>query len=861
MDRRMNPHRKILPILLALVTAMAGVGPASAVAPPAQPVIVHGTVASTHYPFSIVLDDGTRVELALDQGLLFADDPAAPRAGDRVVVIGHGSRANGVLTVHSAGLVAERPSGREIPLPPDPCAPPTASLDVALGGHVPDATDSTRPVLQIRGVSSASRDSKMELTGFVLSVGSQSFRIQPQDGMPLNVLVDQNTHWENLGSIADLLPGETVRVQGSYAGPDFQATSVELLGMGGGDDDGMDLTGIVLSVGSDSFELQTDRAGTVDVTVDQSTIFINLGSLSDLQAGDTVRVQGVNSGSGFLASSVELLLGGGGDDDGGGDDGGGDDGGGGGQMSGIHMEATGAVASVAPPTGLTLDDGRTFHVTTGTVYENGLTGYADIVPGQLVEIQGTYKGGLYTAWRIELEGELSGGQGFRDVEGTVTAVGSTSLSIDGGLVVLVMPITIFDGDADHLAGIQVGWKVEVHALLNMMGQLVAMEIRSDNPAPATTEDQRFEPRQALVVLADTADPAEVASRYGARVAGIVDKLGYLFRWEHTELTDELLAWIAADADVLAIEPNYLFRDPESSRKRFPVVDRSPTVEKYLQQAATTEIELPAALALADGTGTVVAVLDTGVEPCQPLIESRLLPGGMDVVDGDLEPWETRDGVDEDGDGYIDEAAGHGTFVASIIALVAPGARILPYRVLDDDGGGTAYGLALALADAIDRGVDVINISLTYHTRSTVVDLLLERAAERGIVVVAAAGNDPTTTLPFPAVDSHVLAVTAMAADGNSLASFASTSLQPPIVAAPGEDVYGALDRGRYGLSTGTSMAAPFAAGAAALVKSMDKGIDPALVQQAIVQGGAIVGDGSWGGTMLDVAATLGLVGP
>ena len=132
--------------------------------------------------------------------------------------------------------------------------------------------------------------------------------------------------------------------------------------------------------------------------------------------------------------------------------------------------------------------------------------------------------------------------------------------------------------------------------------------------------------------------------------------------------------------------------------------------------------------MSDGSGSVVAIMDNGVDYCHPLLKGHILAGGMDLIDGDLLPWETSDGIDQDGDGEIDEAAGHGTFVASVVALAAPGARILPYRVLNDDGGGTAFNLALALADAVERGVDVINLSLAYRERSAVVDLLLEEAA-------------------------------------------------------------------------------------------------------------------------------------
>ena len=93
------------------------------------------------------------------------------------------------------------------------------------------------------------------------------------------------------------------------------------------------------------------------------------------------------------------------------------------------------------------------------------------------------------------------------------------------------------------------------------------------------------------------------------------------------------------------------------------------------------------------------------------------------------------------------------------------------------------------------------------------------------MVVAAAGNDGSGTLPFPAIDSHVLAVTALRADGGGLADLLNRGATV-VLAAIGEDVYGALFGGEYGTSSGTSMAAPFAAAGAALVKSLDPGVSP-----------------------------------
>jgi subtilisin family serine protease len=616
------------------------------------------------------------------------------------------------------------------------------------------------------------------------------------------------------------------------------------------------LEGVVTAVAEDGFSLRNQDAEVYQVLVTEGTVFKNVESLAALYVGDSVTARGQLDATVMTATEVELHVGDGGDA--GGDAGGGDGGGCGSCDGDVEFDAEGLVTGMLPPDGFSLDDGRIYRVTASTAYESPLYAYSDLRAGQFVEVKAAYIGaGTYVAVKIELQGEEDGGQGYREIEGTVVSVTSSSLSLDDGRTVTLQPTTRFEGDADSATDIQPGWTVQVEALLNVAGDLLARSVRAENPAPPTIEGQEFEPHEALLVLVDGATPDSVAARYGAKVTGTIGTYGVLFRW-HDELTDQLLAAVKADPDVLAVEPNYRFRDPETSRRRFPVVDRFPTQQKYRGQAAVAQIDLAPALTNADGSGVVVAVMDTGVDPCSPVLAGRILAGGLDLIDGDTSPWETRDGIDEDGDGLVDEAAGHGTFVASIVALAAPGAVILPYRVLDDDGGGTAFSLALALADAISRGVSVINLSLTYHARSSVVDLLLERAESMGIVVVASAGNDAATTLSFPATDSNVLAVTALNVGGTGLATFANRSPRVPL-AAPGENVYGALDEGQFGTSSGTSMAAPFASAGAALIRSLDPSVSPSIVRQILVQAGAPLVDGAWGGAALDLGAAVSVV--
>src|SRR5207248_7691126 len=96
------------------------------------------------------------------------------------------------------------------------------------------------------------------------------------------------------------------------------------------------------------------------------------------------------------------------------------------------------------------------------------------------------------------------------------------------------------------------------------------------------------------------------------------------------------------------------------------------------QPAAATLALTDVHELSTGAGTTVAVLDTGVDPAHPALAGRLGPG-WDYVDDDAQPQDVATGADGNGNGITDEAYGHGTFVSGVLALVAPQARILPYR--------------------------------------------------------------------------------------------------------------------------------------------------------------------------------------
>jgi type VII secretion-associated serine protease mycosin len=228
---------------------------------------------------------------------------------------------------------------------------------------------------------------------------------------------------------------------------------------------------------------------------------------------------------------------------------------------------------------------------------------------------------------------------------------------------------------------------------------------------------------------------------------------------------------------------------------------------------------------ATGEGVVVAVVDTGVS-AHPDLAGRLLTG-YDFVGRDTDAT----------DGH-----GHGTHVAGIVAAVAdneigvagaaPGAMILPVRVLDDGGSGSWFTVANGITWAADNGADVINLSLGGTSRSATITQAVEYARSRGVVVVVSAGNDGDSgTISWPGAEPGVIAVAAAASTG-TIASFSSRGDYVD-VAAPGQSILSTLYTGDYGFKSGTSMAAPYVAGLAALVIQAHPDWSEARVRQHI----------------------------
>jgi subtilisin family serine protease len=357
------------------------------------------------------------------------------------------------------------------------------------------------------------------------------------------------------------------------------------------------------------------------------------------------------------------------------------------------------------------------------------------------------------------------------------------------------------------------------------------------PARAQEPDD-YLPDEVVVKLSQSADLAGVASDHDLDPDPI-DQFGaraiYRMRILDGAAPPDRAVALAADSRVVYAEPNFLGGTPEGQQRVSWA--KGGDDGDYAEQWAVDMIRLPEAHTVTRGAGVTIAVLDTGVDFTHPTLAGRLVDG-YDFVDLDADP-------SEEGAEGQDVAYGHGTHVAGLIALVAPEARIMPLRVLDPDGVGNLWVIAEALAYAINPdgdpstadGADVINLSLG-TTRQT--DLLAEVVAavtceedddqgedddclvapsQHGAVVVAAAGNNGSSIPEYPAAEGVVgsLAVGASTA-ADTLASFSNHGSWVH-VAAPGEDILSTIPGGEYGVWSGTSMAAPLAAGEAALVRA------------------------------------------
>lgn len=364
-------------------------------------------------------------------------------------------------------------------------------------------------------------------------------------------------------------------------------------------------------------------------------------------------------------------------------------------------------------------------------------------------------------------------------------------------------------------------------------------------------DEDHEADQIVIKLATGVNISTINARYSTTTTSeIVPGVTYKVQVSDPGLLDSTLQQMQQDSDLVWSEFSYENEDPtrcpqgstdcnvddaNGSRRTLAVIDGDPNPSKYHDQGAFNRIKAAEAHNYSTGAGVIIAVIDTGVDYDHPDLTDHVLRDsnnqvvGWDFVDNDSDPMDAGDGIDNDGDSLIDEGAGHGTHVAGIIALVAPGAKIVPIRVLDTEGSGTAdhVGQAITWFDDPNNtalaGYEkrVVNLSLGIpnvdHVR--VIDDFVD---DEQPTVVASSGNDNSMIVHYPATRGDALSISAVGPD-DVKADF--SNFDDVDVAAPGVGIYSTFIRDENGNPqwawwSGTSMATPFVTGEVALIKSM-----------------------------------------
>lgn len=321
--------------------------------------------------------------------------------------------------------------------------------------------------------------------------------------------------------------------------------------------------------------------------------------------------------------------------------------------------------------------------------------------------------------------------------------------------------------------------------------------------------------------------------------------------EEGQTTEQFIAELKTDPAVVSIEPSII-------RRATVEPDDNDYGLQWFHDGHDGSISSPSGWGIQTGSSdVVVAILDSGVDTDHGDLAGNIwinideIAGngidddgngyiddvnGYDFIDVDGDPNPAPDGNDDNGDGSTDSGVTHGTHVAGLVGAVGNNASgitgvawdvaLMGVRVLDDEGAGTDASIAGGIRYAADNGADIINLSLGGFGSSTILESAVEYAQSKGVLIVAAVGNNGINinASPFyPACYSGVIGVGSIGKDA-SASSFSNYGSDCTDITAPGESIYSTLYTDdpthgftlNFGYLSGTSMASPIVAGGAAL---------------------------------------------
>ena len=275
------------------------------------------------------------------------------------------------------------------------------------------------------------------------------------------------------------------------------------------------------------------------------------------------------------------------------------------------------------------------------------------------------------------------------------------------------------------------------------------------------------------------------------------------------------------------EPNYIvYAD-----------DTIPNDPNFGNEYGLVNIRAPQGWDLSTGSSTVtIAIIDTGVDLSHPDLAGKIV-GGYDFVN--------NDSVAQDDNGHGTHVAGIAAAISnnhSGIAGVSWGARIMPIKALNALANGSYANVAAGIVLATDQGAQIINLSLGGGSPSLILQDAVDYALSKGVILVASVGNSGNTSILYPAKYPQVIAVGAVDSTNNR----AGTSNYGPELdmVAPGVSIYSSVIGG-YDYKSGTSMAAPFVSGLAAILRGYSADYSPDTIAWAIQSTALDLGAPGW----------------
>lgn len=324
------------------------------------------------------------------------------------------------------------------------------------------------------------------------------------------------------------------------------------------------------------------------------------------------------------------------------------------------------------------------------------------------------------------------------------------------------------------------------------------------------------------------------------------------------IADDVELWSFADATEMKAAQEQLLEDPtiehvEPNRERYsqvlfddPILPKQWWIPEVKPQWLWWRV-------FEQKKSVVVAVIDSGIDLAHEDLRGRIEPGGYNFYANNTD---------------VRDFNGHGTAVAGVIAATAGNqlgvagitgtykTSVLPLKISHGNGTSKVSDGIRALEYAIDRQVDVINLSYGSGKPSYLEEKAIQRAVDSGIMVVAAAGNDGDkgNTVMYPASYTNVLSVGATDKT-NQRAYFSCYNRQVGLV-APGMSIYTTTIGNGYKSVSGTSFSSPVVAGAAALAKSLQPQLAPSdirrLLEATATDLGPVGRDDEYGAGMLDM---------